>query len=169
MKKEIKRDMIVYALLIVASVIFYVWIIPAQVIITGSAKSEKFNPDTFPRFVTIVLFLSALCGFLNCLRLDRREKRRMVQSAEVPETAGPTESKTTRDRLATFIPYVIFLLVLLYGILFARFGFIPATIIVPPIVLFVIGCRKWHYYVILYVFAAVLYLLFKYLLLVPVR
>ena len=172
MKKEIKRDMIVYALLIAASVAFYVWVIPAQVIITGSAKAEKFSPDTFPRFVTIVFFLSAVFGLLNCVRLHHKEKRRAPAPSGVDAPSGadaPKAPPTFRDRLAPFIPYMIFLLVLLYGILFSKFGFVPATIVVPPIVLFVIGCRKWHYYGILYAFAAVLYVLFKYLLLVPVK
>ena len=124
MKKEIKRDITVYILLMIAAAVVYFWVIPNQIYLSGSAKAETFSPDTFPRFVTVVFFLSA---------------------------------------------YIVFLLVLLYGILFAKLGFIAATAIVPPVILLVIGCRKWHYYLIYYAFAAALYALFKYLLLVPIR
>lgn len=168
MKKEIKRDMAVYAVLIVAAVVVYFWIIPTQIYLSGSAKAETFSPDTFPRFITIIFFLCAVGGLLNSFRLYQKERRRgkAEKAAEHEESARPC---TKKDRLAAFIPYIVFLLVLGYGILFSRIGFIAATAIVPPLILFVIGCRKWHYYLIYYGFAAVLYLLFKYLLLVPIR
>ena len=67
------------------------------------------------------------------------------------------------------MPFIVFALVLLYAVLFMMIGFIPATLVVPPVILFVIGCRKWHYYPIYYVFAALMYLLFRYILLVPIR
>ena len=58
---------------------------------------------------------------------------------------------------------------LVYAVLFIQIGFIPATVIVPPVILFAVGCRKWSYYGIYYAFAAVMYLLFRYVLLVPIR
>ena len=40
---------------------------------------------------------------------------------------------------------------------------------VTPVILFAVGCRKWSYYGIYYAFAAVMYLLFRCVLLVPIR
>ena len=163
--------MIVYAILIIANIVFYFFIIPSQVTIAGSAKLEKFSPDTFPRFVTIVFFISAMLGLLNSFRLYRRADDNESTDGETAtdEPITTSEGHNISRKLAVFIPYIVFALTLLYGILFAKFGVIIATIIVPPIVLFVIGCKKWHYYVIVYVFAIALFVLFKYLLLVPVR
>ena len=169
MKKEIKRDMAVYAVWIAATVLFYFFVIPNQVYLSGSAKAESFSPDTFPRFVTIVLFLAAVGGEVNAWRLYRRQSRLGAQGAGRTAKARSAGGKAGREHLAAFIPYIVFLLVLAYGVLFAKLGFIAATAIVPPVVLLVIGCRKARYYLIYYVFAAVLYLLFKYLLLVPIR
>lgn len=164
MKKEIRKDMVVYAVLMVCAIIVYFWIIPTQIYLSGSAKAEAFSPDTFPRFITIVFWLAAAGGFLNSLRLYRRECKKDGDSSEnIDQPHAPSA------KLAAFIPYIVFLLVLVYGILFSQIGFIAATAIVPPIILLIIGCRKWHYYLSYYIFAAVLYLLFKYLLLVPIR
>lgn len=165
MKKEIKRDITVYILLMIAAAVVYFWVIPTQIYLSGSAKAETFSPDTFPRFVTVVFFLSALGGLVNALRLWKKACRQ--EAAQTARSAA--ESKEKIDWKAALIPYIVFLLVLLYGILFAKLGFIAATAIVPPVILLVIGCRKWHYYLIYYAFAAALYALFKYLLLVPIR
>lgn len=168
MNKEIRRDMAVYAFFIVASIVVYFWIIPSQVYLSGSAKAEAFSPDTFPRFVTIVLFLAAAGGLANCLRLDLKA-RRSAPAAVSAEDGADAAQGAKRRWVGVLIPYIVFLFVLLYGFLFAKIGFIAATAIVPPIILFIVRCRKWHYYLIYYVFATVLYLLFKFILLVPIR
>ena len=72
MKKEIKRDITVYILLMIAAAVVYFWVIPNQIYLSGSAKAETFSPDTFPRFVTVVFFLSALGGLVNALRLWKK-------------------------------------------------------------------------------------------------
>ena len=77
--------------------------------------------------------------------------------------------RTRRETVGLFIPFIIFALILVYAVLFIQIGFIPATVIVPPVILFAVGCRKWSYYGIYYAFAAVMYLLFRCVLLVPIR
>ena len=51
--------------------------------------------------------------------------------------------RTRRETLGLFIPFIIFVLILVYAVLFIQIGFIPATVIVPPVILFAVGCRKW--------------------------
>jgi hypothetical protein len=59
------------------------------------------------------------------------------------------------------------LLVILYGYLFSAMGYIIATIIVPPLFLLIMKCRKWQYYLALYGFATIVYLVFKFVLRIP--
>ncbi len=41
-----------------------------------------------------------------------------------------------------------------------RFGFILATVIVPPLMLFVLGSRNWKHYLSTYIACAVIFSLF---------
>lgn len=166
--KEIRRDIIVYSVLLAAAVIVYVWVIPNQIYLSSSAAAESFSPDTFPRFAAIVFFLAALGGLANALRLYRGEKQKEKEQ-ESKERGMEKHSRTKKEIFAELVPYLVFGLVFVYGILFSKIGFVPATVIIPPLVLFLIGCRKWHYYGIFYAFAGILYLLFRYILLVPIR
>ena len=162
--KEIKRDLIVYSILILTALMVYFFIIPNQIYVSSSAAAESFSPDTFPRFATIIFLIAAVVGLLNAVRLYLA-----TRSLEITQEKTQQPKSTTKERLASLVPYLVFLLILFYGILFYKLGFILATVIVPPVILLLIGCRKWHYYGIYYAFALVLYLLFRYILLVPIR
>lgn len=161
--KKARGDMILYSVLVLVGIIFYVFIIPGQIHISKTAGAEAFSPDTFPNAVTILFIIASLCGLV--LSVYRYCKAVRLEG-KPQNNSGP---RSRREIVGDFMPYIVFALVLLYAILFMKFGFIPATIIIPPVILLVIGCRKWHYYLIYYVFAALMYLLFRYILLVPIR
>lgn len=161
--KKARGDIILYSVLAIVSIIFYKWIIPSQIYLSKTASAETFSPDTFPNAVSVLFILASLSGLI--LAIFRYYKA--VQTEGKPKR--DTVHKTTREIIGSFMPFIVFALVLLYAVLFMCIGFIPATLIIPPVILFVIGCRKWHYYPIYYVFAALMYLLFRYILLVPIR
>lgn len=163
-RKNAKRDIILYICMAAASVAVYLWVIPAQIHMNATAKQETFNPDTFPRFVTIIFFLACIGGLLNAVRLYLQAKK-----TEQPPEPAERRPHSRREILTMLIPYLIFALTLVYGILFKVIGFIPATVIMIPVFLLVIGCRKWSYYAIVYAFTAGLYLLFRYVVHVPIR
>ncbi len=71
--------------------------------------------------------------------------------------------------MAELIPLGVFALALVYALLFKYIGFIPATILVPPVLLLLLGCRKWYFYAAVYVFSAVMYAVFRFVLLVPIK
>lgn len=162
--KEIKRDIIIYSVLLVTALVIYFRIIPDQVYLSSAAAAESFSPDTFPRFAAVIFFLAALGGLLNSLWAYIEEKKKRGKTEIKRKTMA-----TGREFLAEFIPYIVFIMVLIYGVMFSIVGFIPATIIVPPFILALVGCRKWQFYGIYYIFVAVLYILFKYVLLVPIH
>ena len=161
--KKARGDIILYSVLTLVGIIFYVFIIPGQIYISKTAGAEAFSPDTFPNAVTILFVIASLCGLV--LAVHRYHKA--VQLEGKPQK--DTTPRSRREIVGDFMPLIVFSLVLLYLILFMNIGFIPATIIVPSMILFVIGCRKRHYFLIYYVFAALMYLLFRYILLVPIR
>lgn len=161
--KEARNDIILYSVLLVASFIFYKWIIPTQIHLNALAKMEKFNPDTFPNFATIVFMIVSAAGLIwAVIRYFMAVKAEGKPSRE-------KEELTKKEKLGIFMPYFVFALVIVYIILFSQIGFIAASALVPPVILFVIGCRKPKFYLYYYIFTTVMYLLFRFILLVPIR
>ena len=161
--KKARGDIILYSILFVVGIVFYVFVIPGQIYMSKTASAEAFSPDTFPNAVTILFTAASLCGLLLAVYRYRKAVRLEGKPAKTKT------SRTRREIVGIFMPFIVFALILVYAILFMYVGFIPATVIVPPVILFVIGCRKWHYYLIYYVFATLMYLLFRYILLVPIH
>ena len=161
--KKARKDIILYAVLLVVSFIFYKWIIPTQIYMNALAKLERFNPDTFPNFATIFFMVAAVMGLVGAV--IRYIKAVKVEGKPVKEHV----ERTKKEKIGILMPYIVFALVLVYIILFAKIGFIPATAILPPIILFVIGCRKPKFYLYYYLFVTVFYLLFRFVLSVPIH
>lgn len=161
--KKARSDIVLYAVLALVGIIFYKQIIPSQIYLSKTASAESFSPDTFPNAVSILFILASLCG----LALAVYRYRKAVQAEGKPRR--DRTPKTRQEIIGDFMPFIVFALVLVYAALFMSAGFIPATAVVPPVILFVIGCRKRHYYLIYYIFAALMYLLFRYILMVPIR
>lgn len=161
--KKARGDIILYAVLTIAGIILHKWIIPTQIYLSKTAQAEAFSPDTFPNAVAILFIVASFAGLL--LAICRYHKA--VRAEGKPQK--DTTPRSQREVVGDWMPMIVFALVLVYAVLFYVIGFIPATLIVPPVILYVIGCRKWHYYPIYYVFAMLMYLLFRYVLLVPIR
>ena len=161
--KKARDDIILYSILLIVAVIFYKWIIPTQIYLNALAKLEKFNPDTFPNFAVTIFIIASAVGLLwaivrYCLAVKKDGHPKKVKM-----------ERTKKETIGLFMPYIVFVLVLVYIILFSKAGFIWATAVIPPVILFVIGCRKGKFYLIYYIFVTAMYLLFRYILLVPIR
>ena len=161
--KKAREDIILYTVLLVAAFVFYKWIIPTQIYMNALARMEKFNPDTFPNFATIFFMVAALMGIANSV--IRYVKAVKVEGKPVREKV----EKTQREKVGFWMPFIVFALIIVYIIAFAKFGFIPASIVVPPVILFAIGCRKPSFYAYYFGFAALMYLLFRFVLSVPIH
>lgn len=160
--KKIKRDMISMSLLMVISVLFYFKWIPEQIRVSSLwSGSTGFSSRTFPNALMIALFVVSAIGLIHSIL----QYRSIARGKQNNEEAGENPPHSEWKKILT--PMLVFVLILLYCILFREFGFIVATILVPPILLFVLNCKNWKYYLIVYVFAAILYIMFKIILKVP--
>lgn len=160
-RKKAKTDIYMMLFFIILSLVLLFWVIPTQIKVTAMMEVESFTPKSFPQLIASGLLLVSVIGFVKSLivywKLGARGER---------ETA---EKRTAGQWREALFPYVIFALIVIYGLLFKCFGIIPATIIVPPIILWCLRCRKWQMYAIFYAFTAIIYLLFTKILLVPIR
>jgi hypothetical protein len=72
-------------------------------------------------------------------------------------------------KFSMLAPYITSAIILLYCILFQKTGYILSTLIVPPVFIFFLGSKKWHVYLSTYLFAFVLFAIFKIIMRIPLR
>ncbi len=75
-------------------------------------------------------------------------------------SGGADQTRVAQGSRGILLALGLFGLFAGYAVLFRYFGFIAATSVVPPVVLFVMGSRKWYHYASFYVVAAITYILF---------
>ena len=161
--KKTKKDMLSMLVFMILCAVTYFVFIPTQIKLAENA--EGFNNRTFPQFTMIVIFLAATAGFVRAFRHYREEMKN-----------GAEESKETFRWASQLRPYIGFLIILAYALLFhyisiqwRGFGFIIGTAVFIPVFLLFIRCRKWQYYAAAYAFAAGMYLIFRFILRVAIR
>ena len=122
---------------------------------------SAFTPRTFPNLLTGAMAAATALGLiLSLLRFARLPK---------PDKTAEKEVRTGKDWIILFIPYIIYGIIIVYSVLFEKLGYIWATLLIPPVLMFLFGCRKWYLYLCVYGFSALMYVLFKYVLYVPLR
>lgn len=160
-QKKAKQDMLLMLFFVVVSLVLLFWVIPSQIKVTAMMEAEAFTPRSYPYLVAGGLLGVSALGFVSSLITYLHLRRE--------EGAMKAAKKTKEEWKKALFPYFIFALIVLYGVMFNLFGIVIATLIVPPIILWALNCRKWQMYVIFYVFTAVVYLLFTQVLMVPIR
>lgn len=156
--KKTRSDFFVMLVLLILSLIFYFVIIPAQIPARSSwGTDSQFTSRTFPQILAVVLAISSFCGTISYgWKLLKLKK----------ESAPAEEEKKKSPVLKTIYPYFIFCVTLAYGILFDKIGFTISTLVMGAALLFLLGSKNWKHYVTVIVFTAVIYVIFRYGLLV---
>ena len=162
--KKTRNDIFIMLGIMGLCVLFYFYLIPTQIPVSAKASQDPFTPRTFPNLLVIGIFILSVIGFITNLI-----KYFQLKKTNLPEREETTKEKKSRNEyIAVLMPYFFFLLIVVYYYLFTHVGFVWATILVPPVMLFVLGNRKWYLYLSVYVFAAIMYLLFRFVLYVPI-
>lgn len=144
--------------MIFAAVMMFV-IIPGQIKVTPVMEKEVMSPRTVPYLASGGILVISAIGFLSSLFTYLKERKASVDAPK----------KTREQWMDTLFPYFIFLLIVVYGVFFAKFGIVIASLIVPAAILFFLRCRKWYMYAILYAFFGIMYTLFTVVLHVPIK
>ena len=149
--KKIKKNLYASAALFFFSLLMIFYAIPTQISVKAllGGNSTAVNSRFFPYIVSILIgVLSAVELVSSAIQLSRLAKNNAAAREEGPK--------------GTLIAIVVFVLFVVYLLVFARFGFIISSAIVPPAVLFVLGSRKWQHYVSYYAVMAATYFIFVY-------
>lgn len=154
--KRLKSDMLLYLCLIVISLLFYFVFIPQQILLRGSWSGDiTFTSRTFPYLLFAVMGAASVIGVVQT-----GFKMKRYQGEVSPVRFGEGMKQL-------LLPVYFFILTGIYGFLFARMGYLAATIIIIPVYLVSLKCRRWQYYLITYGVGAAVYVVFKFLLNIP--
>ena len=154
-RDSIKANVILAVMFLLLSLWVIFFAIPAEVSssATWSIVDSGVNSRTFPYFASIIMGGAALVQLIVTVRKYIIRKKQN-QKAD----GGKIEWRKELRAIAVFLACI------LYGILFVTIGYIFATIIVPPIILIILGDRKWPHYAIVYGVGTVMYFIFQFLL-----
>lgn len=158
--KLLRKDLMIYILFIIVSILFYFVVIPNEIVLRNSWGGDvSFTSRTFPYLIFIIIGSSSVIGAITTVF----KMRRISQENSEKDVRGTFVSLIHTLKA----PVIFMLLIIAYGLLFGKYGFILATIIVPPLFLLLMKCRKWQYYIAMYGFATIVYVVFKFLLRIP--
>lgn len=147
-----KKSILAAAILLVFIIMMLVYAIPTQIStsnILGSASTM--DSRWFPTVVSVLIGLLAAFELVtNIIKLKNEKSSENADNVESADKKGMIKS------LAVFALFVLYL------VLFANFGFIISSILVPPVVLFILGGRKWQYYLCYFIVVAITYVIFMY-------
>jgi len=156
-EKKAKEELLVMVVCALFCICLFTIIIPNFIPVPPAAEKDVFTPRTFPYFLGSIM---AVCTIIGLVQTSRN-----YYLAHKNNKGNEAKVRPTRQEvLNTCIPYIIFALVVVYGICITNFGFIVSTCLIPPIVLFLIGGRKWYQYVGVLAFAAIIWVLFRFVL-----
>ncbi len=155
--KRLKCDMLMYFGLLVISLLFWFIFIPQQIALRGSWSGDiVFTSRTFPYILFAVLGMASVAGMIQTafriMRLPAEERK-----------AG-AGSFGLRPIL---IACGFFALTGVYAWMFSTWGYVVSTAVIVPVYLLALKCRKWQYFVITYGFSALVYVVFKLVLKIP--
>ena len=156
--KRIKENIISSLVFMALSIILYLQVIPWGVPLRASWGGDVgVDSRTFPYFSALAMGLIACAFFL--VSLYQYGKKKMHEQPKEYENAE--ERHTIKEELLGLATFGLFIA---YGLLLVSVGFIIATLVIPPIILVFLGHRKLSGFISVYVFSAILYMVFQYLL-----
>lgn len=159
--KKLKNDIIIYILLLLACVLLFFWLTPREVVLRANALDSSFTPRTFPNLLTVGIAICSAIGLTStCLKY--RKIRCTVMKEE-------KKKRTKHEWMTMLAPYITFAILIVYYVLFEKLGYIISTLLLAPALLLLFGSKKWQHLAVIYGFAALMFVLFKYVLLVPLR
>ncbi|WP_409967393.1 tripartite tricarboxylate transporter TctB family protein [Bengtsoniella intestinalis] len=158
--KKIQQDLISGTIVAVFSAIMIMYIIPLGISVTsfGEGASMGINSQTFPLVATYFMLIA------SCVLIVSSGLKLLKLKKEHPEEFKVKNKPRWKDELRTAI---LVCLCVLYAILFSTVGYVIATLIIPPCMLLLMGSRDWKHYVSVYCVGIVIYVIFKFIMGIP--
>jgi len=138
-----KKNLTLGIIAVVVAVLAYIFSYSQIYMGMYIAEDRNISPATFPRFSAVLLCFFGLANIIKSLVFKQDEYVVLEMKGEL--------------RVA-----LCFLALLIYLLIFNHVGFIVASILLGAFVLFIEGCRKWQYYLIIAVITVLVFVFFRY-------
>ena len=161
--EKAKRDMISMIIIMGISFLFCVWFIPAEIRVTDHGTSA-FTSRTFPYLLMSAMLVISFIGFCKAFWSFRRIQK---SEAEMQKKRQEAEDTQVQPGKGSRLPYTAFILILAYGMLFQYLGYMLSALIFVTAFLWMLGCRKYTYYLGCCMFCGAIWLIFTQILRVP--
>ncbi len=149
---KLKKDIFMYSLLVVISILFYVVIIPQQIQLRDSWSGDiTFTSRTFPNLLFATMGGVSVIGIISTI----------LKIAKLEDKSGTPLPKLIMGTLA---PLYFFALLAAYAVMFHYLGYIISTAVMIPLYLISLKCKNIKYYAITYAVGIIVYVVFKFLL-----
>lgn len=154
-RQKLWQNFISGLLIAVLGLLMEFYFIPTQIKVSAFGGSSVVNSRSFPQLAAWIILIPAIVltvtSGVQLLKMKKSDKQ-----ADSPIR--------WRDELRALGLIALFSL---YAVLFNIVGYIVATIIVPPLVLLLLGSRNWKHYTAVYGVGIAVYILFKFVMKVP--
>lgn len=158
-KTKIKEDIISFSVVFVLALIAIFYIIPTYVTVPKAAHGV-FTPRTYPYMCFAVIAVCAAVGLIKGIFAYYKGK----QESDFALGEKKWSEMSGHERIGVLMPWICAGLCILYAVLFGTIGFILSTILIAPVILFILNDKKPMHYVYVYAFCAVMYVLFRFVL-----
>ncbi len=149
---KIKKDIFMYCILVIISILFYFVIIPQQIQLRDSWSGDiTFTSRTFPNLLFITLGITSVVGVISSL----------FKISKLTDKSSTPIFKNIKN-IST--PLYFFVLLAVYAAMFHYLGYLISTAVIIPLYLVSLRCKNIKYYVITYIIGIAVYIVFKFLL-----
>lgn len=160
--RKAREELLVMLVCTVLVLTLMLYIIPVLIKVPAAAlKDDAFTPRTFPYFLGWIMCICVLVGDIKVGVQFAKARKEALANGCLKEKDAP---KTAHEKITAFIPWIVYAMVVLYGVGINTLGFIIPTIVMIPAVLLLLHCRKWQYYLYVYAFAAAIWTIFRFVL-----
>ena len=159
--KKVREELFVMLFCTVGVAVLLFYVIPVLIKVPPAARKDTFTPQTFPYFLGIMMAICVVIGDIKTAIAYVKARKTAIANGILKQKAA---KKTAHEVITECITWIVYLLVVLYGVGINRIGFIIPTILMIPVILLLMGCRKWQYYLYVYIFAAAIWAIFRFVL-----
>ena len=160
--KKAREELLVMLVCTVLVAVLLFYVIPVLIKVPKAAlRDDSFTPQTFPYFLGWVMAVCVVIGDIKYGAAFVKARKEAHANGCIREKG---EKKTPHEIIAALMPWIIYAVVVLYGLGINRVGFVIPTLCMIPVVLVITGCRKWQYFLYVYLFAASIWAIFRFVL-----
>ena len=155
MKEKYLKNIFVMVFFLLFSVFLIFYAIPVHVNVARWNTGSIYDGRTFPYLLSYVLAFVSVLGIVS-------------NGISLYKEGRVTHGKNSLNLNAIIRPILVAIWAFAYYFLFDKVGFVIASLIGFPIFLLILRCKKWAYLIYIYGFSFIIFMIFRYVLIIQI-